>query len=148
MTPGDILDQLIQVSAYAQERGERVTNVVMGMGEPLLNYDAVVRALYLMRQTEGVGLGGVELPYRRQGHVPGIRKLAQEELNVGLAISLNATTDAVREELMPINRRFKIDDLLEVAREFHQLRGYGVTFEYVLMDGVTDSTKMLFDSLS
>lgn len=140
LTPGDILDQLIQVSAYAQERGERVTNVVMmGMGEPLLNYDAVVRALYLMRQTEGVGLGGRRITVSTAGYVPGIRKLAHEELNVGLAISLNATTDAVREELMPINRRFKIDDLLEVAREFHQLRGYGVTFEYVLMDGVTDS---------
>lgn len=140
LLPGEILDQLIQVSAYAQERGERVTNVVMmGMGEPLLNYDAVVRALYLMRQTEGVGLGGRRITVSTAGYVPGIRKLAHEELNVGLAISLNATTDAVRDELMPINRRFKIADLLEVAREFHQLRGYGVTFEYVMMDGVTDS---------
>ena len=140
LSAGEILDQLIQVSSFAQERGERVTNVVMmGMGEPLLNYDAVVRALYLMRQTEGVGLGGRRITVSTAGYVPGIRKLAHEELNVGLAISLNATTDSVREELMPINRRFKIADLLDVAHEFHQLRGYGVTFEYVLMGGVTDS---------
>ena len=140
LSAGQILDQLIQVSVFAQKRGERVTNVVMmGMGEPLLNYDAVVRALYLMRQSGGVGLGGRRITVSTAGYVPGIRKLAQEELNVGLAISLNATIDSVREELMPINRRFKIADLLEVAREFHQLRGYGVTFEYVLMDGVTDS---------
>ncbi len=137
---GEILDQLLQVAGYAQERGERVTNVVMmGMGEPLLNYDAVVQALRLMRQEEGIGLGGRRITVSTAGYVPGIRKLAREDLNVGLAISLNATTDEVRERLMPINRRFKIADLLDVAREFHQLRGYGVTFEYVLMDGVTDS---------
>jgi 23S rRNA (adenine2503-C2)-methyltransferase len=112
---------------------------MMGMGEPLLNYDAVVQALRLMRQEEGIGLGGRRITVSTAGYVPGIRKLAREDLNVGLAISLNATTDEVRERLMPINRRFKIADLLDVAREFHQLRGYGVTFEYVLMDGVTDS---------
>ncbi len=136
---GEILDQLIQVSAYARARDERITNVVlMGMGEPLLNYDAVVRALQLMRLETGLALGGRRITVSTAGYVPGIRKLAREDLNVGLAISLNATTDEVRERLMPINRRFKIADLLDVAREFHQLRGYGVTFEYVLMDGVTD----------
>ena len=127
------------LSAYAQARNERVTNVVlMGMGEPLLNYDAVVRALQLMRLEAGLALGGRRITVSTAGYVPGIRKLAREDLNVGLAISLNATTDDVRAQLMPINRRFKIADLLEVAREFYQLRGYGVTFEYVLMDGVTD----------
>ena len=122
---GQIVDQLLQVSLYARERGERVTNVVMmGMGEPLLNYEQVVRALRLMRLQEGLGLGG--------------RKLVADDLNVGLAISLNATTDEIREKLMPINRKYKIADLLEAARNFFDRRGYRVTFEYVLMAGLTD----------
>ena len=136
---GQIVDQLLQVSLYARERGERVTNVVMmGMGEPLLNYDQVVRALRLMRLQEGVGLGGRKITVSTAGYVPGIRKLVAEDLNVGLAISLNATTDEIREKLMPINRKYKIADLLEAARNFFDRRGYRVTFEYVLMAGLTD----------
>ncbi len=140
LSAGEILDQLLQVEAYARGRGERVTNVVMmGMGEPLLNYEAVSRALKLMRLETGLGLGGRRITVSTAGYVPGIRKLAREDLNVGLAISLNATTDEVREQIMPINRRFKIADLLEAAAEFFELRGRRVTFEYVLMAGLTDA---------
>ncbi len=140
LSAGEIIDQLLQVELYARGRGERVTNVVMmGMGEPLLNYDPVVRALKLMRLEQGVGLGGRRITVSTAGYVPGIRRLAREDLNVGLAISLNATTDEIRERIMPINRRFKIADLLAVAEEFFQLRGYAVTFEYVLMAGLTDA---------
>jgi 23S rRNA (adenine2503-C2)-methyltransferase len=137
---GQIVDQLLQVSLFARERGERVTNVVMmGMGEPLLNYEQVVRALKLMRLEEGLGLGGRKITVSTAGYLPGIRKLAQEDLNVGLAISLNATTDEMRERLMPINRKYKIADLLQAAREYFDLRGRRVTFEYVLMAGLTDT---------
>lgn len=140
LSAGQILDQLLQVEAYARGRGERVTNVVMmGMGEPLLNYEAVSRALKLMRLETGLGLGGRRITVSTAGYVPGIRKLAREDLNVGLAISLNATTDEIREKIMPINRRFKIADLLEAAAEFFELRGRRVTFEYVLMAGLTDA---------
>ena len=137
---GQIVDQLLQVNQFARERGEKVTNVVMmGMGEPLLNYSSVVRALKLMRLKEGIGLGGRKITVSTAGYIPGIRRLMAEDLNVGLAISLNATTDEMREQLMPINRKYKIADLLAVAREFFARRGYGVTFEYVLMAGLTDS---------
>ena len=137
---GQIIDQLLQVSLYARERGERVTNVVMmGMGEPLLNYDQVVRALKLMRLEEGLGLGGRKITVSTAGYLPGISKLVDEDLNVGLAISLNATTDEMREQLMPINRKFKIADLLGAARDFFDRRGYRITFEYVLMAGLTDA---------
>ena len=140
LTAGEIVDQLLQVSLYARERGERVTNVVMmGMGEPLLNYEQVVRALRLMRLEQGLGLGGRKITVSTAGYLPGIRKLIAEGLNVGLAISLNATTDEIREQLMPINRKYKIADLLDVAREFFDRRGYRVTFEYVLMAGITDA---------
>ena len=137
---GQIVDQLLQVSMFARTRGERVTNVVMmGMGEPLLNYDEVVRALRLMRLEEGLGLGGRKITVSTAGYLPGIRKLIAEDLNVGLAISLNATTDETRAQLMPINRKYKIADLLMAAREFFDCRSYRVTFEYVLMAGLTDA---------
>jgi len=140
LSGGQIIDQLLQVGRYMRERGERVTNVVMmGMGEPLLNYDAVVRAVRLMRLDLGPGIGGRRITISTAGYVPGIRKLAREQLNAKLAISLNGTTDDQREQLMPINRKYPIAELLDAAREFHDLGGRRVTFEYVLMAGITDS---------
>ena len=135
---GQIVDQFLQLQDFARSRGERVTHVVMmGMGEPLLNYDQVVRALRIIRSREG-GIGGRRITVSTAGYVPGIRRLADEALNVGLAISLNATDDETRTRLMPINRRFPIAELLEAARLYYQRRGRRVTFEYVLMAGVTD----------
>ena len=139
LSPGQIIDQLIRLNLALRKRGERVTNVVMmGMGEPLLNYENLVRALHLMRLDPGPGIGGRKITVSTAGYLPGIRKLAREALNVGLAISLNATTDSGRERLMPITRRYKIADLLDAAREFYELRGRRVTFEYVLLDGLND----------
>ncbi len=134
-----IVDQLLQLQDYSRSLGERVTHIVMmGMGEPLLNYDQVVRALHIIRSQEG-GIGGRRITVSTAGYVPGIRRLADEALNVSLAISLNATSDETRTRLMPINRKFPIAELLDAARLFYQRRGRRVTFEYVLMAGVTDS---------
>ena len=140
LSAAQIVDQLLQVDRVLQQRGERVTNVVMmGMGEPLLNYKNLVQAIHLIAMEAGPGIGGRRITVSTAGYLPGIRKLAREELNIGLAISLNATTDELRERLMPINRKYKIADLLDAAREFYELRGRRVTFEYVLMAGVTDA---------
>ena len=140
LTAGQIIDQLMQLMAVAAERGERVTNVVMmGMGEPLLNYDQVVLALRLMRLDKGVGIGGRRTTVSTAGHVPGIRRLAAEDLNVGLAISLNATTDETRNRIMPINRKHPIAELLDAAQHYFDCRGRRVTFEYVLLEGITDT---------
>ncbi len=140
LSAAQIIDQLLQIGQVVHQRGERVTNVVMmGMGEPLLNYDNVVRAIRLMGLELGPGIGGRRITVSTAGYLPGIRKLAREEVNVGLAISLNATTDEQREQLMPINRKYKIADLLAAAGEFYELRGRRATFEYVLMAGVTDA---------
>ncbi len=140
LTSGEIVDQLLRINAWASRRQERVTNVVMmGMGEPLLNYDNVTQALRVMR-VEGLGVGGRRITVSTAGYVPGIEKLSMEEdLNVGLAISLNATTDKQRSQIMPINKKFPIAQLLEAARDYFERRGRRVTFEYVLMDQVTDS---------
>lgn len=137
---GQIVDQLLQLHAVAAEGGERVTNIVMmGMGEPLLNYDEVTRALRIIRHAEGPAVGGRRITVSTAGYLPGIQRLTEDDLNVGLAISLNATTDAVRERLMPVNRKWPIADLLQAARAYFERKGRRVTFEYVLMDGVTDS---------
>ena len=140
LTSGEIVDQLLRINAWSSRRQERVTNVVMmGMGEPLLNYDNVTQALRVMR-VEGLGVGGRRITVSTAGYVPGIEKLSMEEdLNVGLAISLNATTDEQRSQIMPINRKFPIAQLLGAARDYFERRGRRVTFEYVLMDQVTDS---------
>ena len=139
LSAAQILDQLAQINRYAQLRDERVTNVVMmGMGEPLLNYDNVVRAIRLMRVRGRTGIGGRRITVSTAGYLPGIRKLAEEDLNVGLAISLNATTDETRAQIMPINRKYGIADLTSAARTYFDRRGRRVTFEYVLLDGVND----------
>ncbi len=136
----EIVDQLIQMQRQALEQHGRVTNVVMmGMGEPLLNYDALVRSLRIMRQEQGLAIGGRKTTVSTAGYVPGIRRLAREGLNVGLAISLNGTTDPQRSAIMPINRKFDIDQLISAAGEYFDLTGRRVTFEYVLMEGLTDA---------
>jgi 23S rRNA (adenine2503-C2)-methyltransferase len=141
LSAAQIVDQLLQLGRALQaERGERVTNVVMmGMGEPLLNYEELVRALRLMRLEHGPAIGGRKVTVSTAGYVPGIRRLAREDLNLGLAISLNATTDELRDRLMPINRKYRIAELLDAAAEYFALRGRRVTFEYVLLAGVTDA---------
>lgn len=140
LSAAEMVDQLLQLQAVAAERGERVTNIVMmGMGEPLLNYDEVTQALRIIKHSEGPAIGGRRMTVSTAGYLPGIRRLTEDDLNVGLAISLNATTDTVRERLMPINRKWPIAELLQAARDYFDHKGRRVTFEYVLMDGVTDS---------
>ena len=152
LSSGEIIDQLLQVMQYADSKGDRVSNVVlMGMGEPLLNYDAVFRAISVICSDSGLGLGGRKVTLSTAGYVPGIIKLAKSNLNIGLAISLNGTTNEIRDSIMPINRRFKIEDLISAAKLFHSIRGYGVTFEYVLIEKITDgveNAKRLIDLLT
>ena len=139
LTAAQIVDQLLQIGQFLAERDERLTNVVMmGMGEPLLNLANVTRAITLFGLPEGPAIGGRRITISTAGHVPGIRRLAVGDLNVGLAISLNATTDALRRQIMPINSLYPIEDLLGAAEAFYEKRGRRVTFEYVLMAGFND----------
>lgn len=136
LAPAEIVDQLIAV----RRSEESVTNVVlMGMGEPLLNYDNVLKALRLMNLEMGIALGMRKITLSTAGIVPGIERLARERLHIGLAISLNATDDRTRIRLMPINRRYPIDKLLSVTRTFGRTTRRRITFEYILIDGVNDT---------
>lgn len=139
MRPGEIVGQVL-VLQDALGPGERIGNIVlMGMGEPLLNFPAVAQALTILTAEEGAGFPPRRITLSTAGHVPGIRRLAEAKLGVNLAVSLGAATDAVRDRIMPINRRWPIVELLGACRQFPLPARRDLTFEYVLLGGVNDS---------
>lgn len=134
---GEIAGQLLRVQRLSAERISNV--VIMGMGEPLNNYDAVIKACYLMTDEQGLHLSKRHIVISTSGLIPQIRRFAQEGHKFRLAISLNATTDELRTQLMPLNKRYPIADLIAAAKELAAATHEAVTFEYVLLDGVNDS---------
>jgi 23S rRNA (adenine2503-C2)-methyltransferase len=137
----EIVDQVISIRRQLPP-GEEITNVVlMGMGEPLRNYEQSVKACRLMNDPDGLAIGARRITLSTAGVVPGIRKLAREGLRLGLAISLNATTDRVRDKLIPVNKKYPIAPLLAAAGDYARAANRPVTFEYVLMAGVNDSDR-------
>jgi 23S rRNA (adenine2503-C2)-methyltransferase len=111
----------------------------MGMGEPLLNFPQVERALRILGDGRGANYSPRRITLSTAGHVPGIQKLAASGLNVNLAVSLSATTDEVRDQIMPINRRWPITELLKACRAYPLPNRRRLTFEYVMLDRVNDS---------
>ncbi len=119
---------------------DRVTNLVfMGMGEPLHNYDNVVRALKILLHPMGRNFSRRRITVSTAGLVPAIEKLSHEPISVNLAVSLNASTDAQRDVVMPINRKYNLGMLLSALRRFPLEKRQRITFEYVLLAGVNDS---------
>lgn len=140
LTVAEIVDQVIQVCGLT---GERVTNVVfMGMGEPLANYGPTLRALRILNAPYGLGIGMRHLTLSTVGLAPQIRRLAQEELQLTLAVSLHAPSDELRNELVPINRRWPLAELLDACREYVTRTERRISFEYVLMEGVNDTPQL------
>ena len=141
---GEIVDQVARANRRLCELGEGrpprpLTNLVfMGMGEPLHNYQAVKAALDILLSEDGPNFSHRHVTVSTSGLVPQMRLLG-EETEVKLAVSLNATTDEVRDRLMPVNRRWPIAELLAACRAFPMKRGRRITFEYVLLAGVNDS---------
>jgi 23S rRNA (adenine2503-C2)-methyltransferase len=120
--------------------GVRLTNVVvMGMGEPLANYDRTWQALRTITDKDGFGLGARHVTVSTVGLVPGIRRMTEEPLQVNLAVSLHAPNDALRTKLVPIDSRYPIGELLSAVRDYVERTHRRVTFEYALMDGINDS---------
>jgi 23S rRNA (adenine2503-C2)-methyltransferase len=136
----EIVDQVLHASELLASEGERVSNVVyMGMGEPLLNLDAVVRSVRILTHGSGLSLGARRITVSTAGVVPRMAELGRA-LPVRLAVSLHATTDALRDELVPLNRRFPLAQLLEACRAYALAPGDRISFEYVLLAGVNDSS--------
>jgi 23S rRNA (adenine2503-C2)-methyltransferase len=119
-----------------------ITNIVlMGMGEPLHNYDNVLQALRILNSADGFNLGARHMTVSTVGLVPAIRKLSQEPLQVNLAISLHAPTDELRGQTMPVNRKYPLKELLAACRDYIAATGRQITFEYVLLAGVNDTAE-------
>jgi 23S rRNA (adenine2503-C2)-methyltransferase len=149
LTAGEIVDQVNTVCSVPVRASEetphgvttnRITNIVyMGMGEPLLNYDAVLKSIRILNHSAGKNIGIRHITISTSGIVPGIRQLADEEIRPRLAISLNAPTDALRSRLMPVANKYPLAELLQAVRFYQETTGQRVTFEYVLIDKVNDS---------
>ncbi len=137
LTSGEIIQQYFEVERIT---GERITNIVyMGMGEPMLNYDNVVRSLRILTDAELEIIGAKRITVSTSGLPDEIRKFAHEKLGVKLALSLHATTDDLRSKLMPINRAHPIKELLLAMDEYYHETGIPVTYEYILFEGLNDS---------
>jgi len=137
LSAGEIVEQVARAARRSADEGRRLANVVfMGMGEPLANYDATWTAVE--RIHDDLGLSARHLTLSTVGIVPGIRRLAGERLPVNLAVSLHAADDGLRDELVPINRRYPLRDLLAACREYLAAKGRRLSFEWALIDGVND----------
>jgi len=139
LTAAEIVVQVVAMGEQDGWRDERFNIVFMGMGEPLVNYDAVLGSIRVLRDPHGLNLGARRITVSTSGVVPQIERLAQEGVPVGLALSLHATTDALRDELVPINRRWPLAEVLRAARDYGRTTGRRVTLEYTLIAGVNDS---------
>ncbi len=137
LTTGEIVEQVGRAGAEARRRGWRVSNVVfMGMGEPLANYERVWAAVE--RFHGDMGVSARHLTVSTVGIVPGIRRLARAPLPVNLAVSLHAANDELRDELVPVNRRYPLAVLMEACRDYQAAKGRRLSFEWALIEGVND----------
>ena len=140
LTAGEIVGQIMIVLAdHRSVRQPRTNIVLMGQGEPLLNYEATLRAVRLMADTAGMNILLRRITLSTSGIVPGIRRLAQEALRPKLAVSLNASTDEQRSALMPINRKYPLGELLDACRDYPLRPWERLSFEYVLLGECNDS---------
>src|SRR4030043_1321297 len=150
LTPGEIIDQVLFFARYLREqdsdnkspkrKAEHISNVVfMGMGEPLANYDNLWQAIEMLNSPEGFGLGARNMVISTAGLVPQIKRLAKEKLQVGLAVSLHASDNELRNKLVPINSKYPLEELIPACREYSRSTGRRLSFEYILFNGINDS---------
>ncbi len=143
MTAGEIVSQVIvvlnEVYGPAAELPHKTNLVFMGMGESFLNYQEVMNSIRLMADEKGLGISPKRMTVSTSGIVPRINDFARESVRPRIAISLSSAIDEIRNDLMPINRKYRLDDLIEACREYPLSDRERLTFEYVMLDGVNDS---------
>ncbi len=141
LTAGEIVGQVMAARAGLLP-GSRLTHIVyMGMGEPLANYAATVKSIRILTDPRGLALAPRRITVSTVGLVSGIERLAKENLRVNLAISLHATSNEIRDRIMPVNKGFAIEELLQACRRFPVAFRQRITFEYVLLEGVNDGAE-------
>jgi len=140
LSEGEIFEQVPVLARMLRGEGARVNNVVlMGMGEPFLNYDNVLAAVRGLNDPDGFGLGARQIAISTAGWVPGIERLAAEPMQIRLALSLHAPNDELRGELMPVTRRFPVARLMQACRDYRAATRRRIFVEYLMLDGVNDS---------
>lgn len=145
LTPSEITAQILFLQDNLKHK---ITNYVfMGMGEPLDNYENVAKAIIIMNDPKAMGIGARRITVSTCGIVPGIKKLCKLGLPVNLSVSLHAPNNKLRDELMPINKRYPIEDLIKACQKFSAQAGRKVTFAYILIRGKNDSLQQA-DQLS
>lgn len=136
----EIVDQVLQIQ---KTRDDRISNVVfMGMGEPLANYDHLLSAIQIFHDPMGLGIGMRHMTVSTVGLVPGIKRLADEGLPIRLAVSLHAPNDELREKLMPVNKKYKLKELIEACHTYQSKVKRRMTFEYTLIHEVNDTREL------
>ena len=139
LTAGEIVGQVRALAAAFGLTGSRFNIVLMGMGEPLHNYDETMKALRILGDADGFAVPPRRVTVSTVGLVPALDRLAQEPYMPNLAVSLHATTEAQRDLLVPANRKYRIEDIIDACRRFPVRRRDRITFEYVMLSGVNDS---------
>jgi len=140
LSPGEIVEQALIIARMLEDQGERLSNIVlMGMGEPFHNYDNTMASVRRFIDQDGLNIGQRHITVSTVGLVPGIRQFADEGLQVRLAISLHAASDDERSALIPINKRYPLNDLLEAVSDYIDQTGRRVTFEWTLIDHQNDT---------
>lgn len=139
LSSGEIIEQVIYYTRMVRARREQITNiVVMGMGEPFHNYDATLEALDRLNDAQGYNLGARRFTISTVGIVPAIRRFTQEKRQYNLAVSLHAADDELRSTLVPINRKYPLDELLDACWEYVSVTGRRISFEWALIQDVND----------
>ncbi len=144
LTTSEIVAQVLHFSRQLAAKGERVTNMVMmGMGEPMHNYDNVMAAIRILNDQKGLALGARHMSISTCGIVAGIHRMADEPLQVNLAVSLHAPNDELRTRLMPVNRAYPLAKLMPAIDAYIAKTGRKVMFEYLLIDGLNDTPAVI-----
>lgn len=139
LRPDEIVDQIATVE---REGSDKIDNIVfMGMGEPLANFDNLMRAIRIINAQWGLSIGARHITVSTSGLAPQIRKLAEESLQIRLAVSLHGASDEVRDQIMPINRRYNIETLLSACDYYVSRKKQNLTFEYILIENVNDTNE-------
>jgi 23S rRNA (adenine2503-C2)-methyltransferase len=140
LSSGEIVAQVMHYARLLNAHGDRVTNIVlMGMGEPFHNYENTMSAIDRLNDADGFNFGARRFTISTVGLVPAIRRFADEQRQVNLAVSLHAVDDATRSKMMPVNKRYKIAEVIEACKYYVEKTGRRLTFEWALINEVNDS---------
>lgn len=140
LTAGEMIEQVLFFARDLKLGQQKVTNLVfMGMGEPFLNYDEVMKAIAILNHADGFNFGERRMTISTSGIIPGIERFTKEKNQVNLAVSLHSADDTIRSKLMPINQKYPLNDLMTVCREYTNQTRRRITFEWALIEGLNDS---------